>query len=84
MCNSWERRNRKRMAYTYINTSEGIGSSIITLVKGVFQLGAQIIDKSLDPSFGVVELAAVGIALAVLTWMVTNGRHAKDSVMHAF
>ena len=72
------------MAYSYINVSEGIGASIITLVKGVFQLGATVFDKALDPSLGVAELAAVGIALAVLTWMIRQGRSAKDNAMAAF
>jgi hypothetical protein len=72
------------MTYSYINVNEGIGTSVITLVKGMFQLGASIIDTSLNPSYGLTELAAVGIIFVVLAWMVKSGRSVKDNLAAAF
>ena len=75
---------RQKMAYSFINVSEGIGSSITTLIKGSFQLGATVIDKALDPSLSVAEIIAVGIALSALVWLVKSGRSVKDNVQAAF
>lgn len=68
--------------YTFINQTDSIGTTILFLVNGIFQLGTAIVNKALDPTFGVVDLAAVGIALAVLAWMIANARDVKDNAAH--
>lgn len=61
-----------------INVSEGIGTTIINVLKGSAQLVVGILDKSLDTSFGVTELGAVAIMLAVLAFAFAKAREAKN------
>lgn len=65
------------MTYANINLSEGLGSTVNTILKGVAQLGAGTLDQALAGSTGVTELAAVGIVLVVVAFVFVK---AGDSV----
>lgn len=62
---------------TNINTSESIGTSILNVIKGGAQLLSGIIDKALDSNFGVLDLAATGIALYFVVWVIQQAVKAK-------
>lgn len=67
------------MTYTYINTTEGVGQSAITAMKGGIQFVGQTIDKSLDPSMGVTELGAVAVLLAIVAVAFAYGARARSA-----
>lgn len=60
------------MTYANINASEGLGSTVNTILKGAAQLGAGTLDQALASSTGVTELAAVGIVLVVVAFVLVK------------
>jgi len=61
-----------QMTYANINASEGLGSTVNTILKGAAQLGAGTLDQALASSTGVTELAAVGIVLVVVAFVLVK------------
>lgn len=61
-----------------MNTSEGIGGSVMNGLKGGSQFVAQVVDQSLDESNGVVEVGALVIIIVVLGFGLQQARKAKQ------
>lgn len=68
------------MALVNINTTMGIGEGIMYLIKGSVQFAVNVLDTALGTSFGATDLAAVGIALAVIVFALHEARKAMTQV----
>jgi surface protein len=56
-------------AYPHIDSAESPGKTGITALQGIFQLGAQIADRTLNPDLAVASIFAIGIALVSIAWI---------------
>lgn len=71
------------VAYTNINTSESLGASVNTALKGGFQFTAATVDKALGSDMGATDLvvAVLLVALAVMIIAyIARGKRAIESV----
>ena len=72
------------MTYSFINETEGIGATINTALKGGAQFGTQTINAGLDPSFGLVQIAALGLLFVILGFALSKVAEAKNATKRAF
>ena len=66
------------MTYSYINTTEGIGETTQTALKGTGQVVAHTLDTSLDPANGFIDLLVVGVVLAAVVFVVGYAVRVKN------
>ena len=62
------------LAYSNINTTESLGTSVNTALKGGFQFGAATIDKALGSDMGATDLLVafglVALAVAIIAYII--------------
>jgi hypothetical protein len=72
------------MAYANINITEGLGSTVNTILKGAAQLVAGTVDQALSSNTGVTELAAVGIVLVVVVFVLGYAAKTTQTAKRVF
>lgn len=68
---------------TNINSAEGIGTSFLNILKGSAQVGAGILDKTLDTSFGALDLGALVIVLSLAVMVLVKLKEGAHHIQSA-
>jgi hypothetical protein len=72
------------MTLSFINASESLGITVQNILKGGGQLVTAILDKSLDPNFGTIDLGALAVMLTFVVIVLVKLRESKHHIQSAF
>lgn len=70
------------MTYSNINTSEGLGQTVNTVLKGTGQVIAGTVDQALAPENGLTTLLAIGLVVAAAIFVLYKIGEGKSAVKH--